>query len=55
MRILYLLTRELDGTGLELRNEHAKEHSVEVIDLRCADDYERIVDEMAAADRVISW
>ena len=55
MRLLYLLTRDLDGTGAALRLEHAKEHSVSVIDLRCEDDYDRVVDEIAAADRVICW
>ena len=55
MKILYLLTRELDGTGAALLNEHAKEHPVAVIDLRRETDYDRIVDEIDAADRVISW
>lgn len=55
MRLLYLLTRELDGTGAALRLEHAKEHLVGVIDLRLEDDYDRVVDEIAAADRVICW
>jgi hypothetical protein len=55
MKILYLLTRKLDGTGAALRLEHAKEHSVVVIDLRSENDYDRVVDEIAAADRVISW
>ena len=34
MKILYLLTRDLGATGAALRHEHAKEHAVEVIDLR---------------------
>jgi hypothetical protein len=55
MRILYLLTRELDGTGAVLRREHAKEHTVTVIDLAGETNYGRVVDEIAAADRVISW
>ena len=55
MKILYLLTRDLDATGAALRHEHAKEHAVEVIDLLSETDYGRVVDEIAAADRVISW
>jgi hypothetical protein len=55
MKILYLLTRDLDATGEVLRREHAKEHTVTVIDLLSDSDYDRIVDEIASADRVISW
>lgn len=55
MKLLYLLTRELDGTGAVLRHEHAKEHTVEVIDLLSEKNYDRIVDEIVSADRVISW
>lgn len=55
MKILYLLTRELDGTGAALRIEHAREHEVEVIDLLADRNYDRVVDEIASADRVISW
>jgi len=55
MKILYLLTHDLAGTGAVLRHEHAKEHEVEVIDLRCERDFDRVVDALAAADLVISW
>ena len=55
MKILYLLTREMDPTGAALLNAHAKAHTVEVIDLSCAPDYGRVVDEIAAADRVVCW
>ena len=55
MKILYLLTRDLGATGAVLRHEHAKEHTVEVIDLLCEKDYGRVVAAIAAADRVISW
>jgi len=55
VKILYLLTRDLDGTGAALHNEHTKEHAVEVIDLRRETDYGRVIDEIASADRVISW
>jgi hypothetical protein len=55
MKILYLLTRDLDATGAALRREHAKEHTVEVVDLLSAGDYDRVVDEIASADLVISW
>lgn len=55
MKVLYLLTRDLDATGRSLREEHAREHAVEVIDVRAETDYGRIVDAIAAADRVVSW
>lgn len=55
MVVLYLLTRDLDGIGGLLREEHAKEHAVEVVDLRTERDYGRVVDAIDAADRVISW
>lgn len=55
MKILYLLTRDLDATASALRSEHAREHEVEVVDLRRVGDYGRVVDAIVAADRVISW
>ena len=55
MKILYLLTRDLGATGAVLRHEHAKTHTVEVIDLLKDSDYDRVVDEIASADRVICW
>jgi hypothetical protein len=55
MRILFLLTRALAGTGAALRRELLREHAVEVIDLRGETDYDRVVDAIDAADRVISW
>jgi hypothetical protein len=55
MTILYLLTRELDATGEALRREHAHAHTVVVLDLAGDPDYGRIVDAIAAADRVICW
>lgn len=55
MRILYLLTRELDGIGDALREEHARAHAVQTIDLRIEKDFGRVVDAIAAADRVVSW
>jgi hypothetical protein len=46
---------QVDATGAALRDEHAKEHAVEVIDLLSEKNYDRVVDEIASADRVISW
>jgi len=55
MTILYLLTRDLGATGTALRVEHEKDHRVEVIDLRGEISYGRVVDSLAAADRVVCW
>ena len=55
MKILYLLTRDLDATGAALRDEHAKEHAVTVIDLTNETDYGLVVDAISSADRVICW
>lgn len=55
MKILYLLTRDLEGSGAAVCREHARLHRVTVIDLRLERDYDRVLEEIAAADRVISW
>ena len=55
MKILYLLTRDLDATGAALSREQAKEHAVEVVDLQGESNFDRVVDEIALADLVISW
>lgn len=55
MKILCLLTRDFEDTGTALRLELARAHSVDVIDLRREMSFDRVVDEIAAADRVICW
>ncbi len=55
VKILYLLTRDLGDTGAAFLREHAKEHTVEVIDLATEKDFGRIVDEISSADRIICW
>jgi hypothetical protein len=55
LKILYLLTCDLAGTGAALRDEHAREHEVEVVDLRREKDFDRVVGKIDAADRVICW
>jgi hypothetical protein len=55
VKILYLLTRELDATGASLREAHAVEHAVEVIDLRVECEWGGVVAAIAAADRVVCW
>jgi hypothetical protein len=55
MKVLWLLTTDRDATAAALAAAHALEHDVETIDLRAARDWGRVVDAIAAADRVISW
>jgi hypothetical protein len=55
MRVLYLLTRDLDATGRALRAEHERDNEVETLDLRVERDCGRVVDLVAAADRVVCW
>lgn len=55
MKVLYLLTRDLDATGLALRAEHERGNAVDTVDARVEQDYGRIVDLVADADRVVCW
>lgn len=58
MRILYLLVGGADRQSDRLIEIQAEEHQVTVIDLSKKEapyDYNKIVDEIFAHDRVISW
>lgn len=55
MKILYLLTQEMDETGKKILETHRKSQEVTVMDLRQEKDYGLVVDRIAAADKVISW
>ena len=55
MRGLYLLTRDLDATGLALRAEHERGNAVDTLDVRVEKDFGRVVDLIEAADRVVCW
>lgn len=55
MKILYLIKREPDGTAKKIMEEHKKEHTVTVVDMRTDKDYARIVDLIESHDKVISW
>jgi len=51
MHVLWLLTRDLDATGEEIRAEQARLASVETIDLRAERDAGRVLDAIEAADK----
>ncbi len=55
MTILYLITRKPDPTFLNIVAEQKKLHKTETIDLGENKDYDKIVDSIVAADKVISW
>ena len=55
MKILHLVKKDLAPTEASILEAHRKGHDVTVIDLRTETDYGRIVDQIAAADKVISW
>lgn len=55
MKILHLVKRDLAPTEASIVETHRKGHDVTLVDLRTETDYGRIVDQIAAADRVISW
>ena len=55
MKILHLVKRDLAPTEKTILETHRKGNEVTVVDLRTDKDYGRIVDQIAAADRVISW
>lgn len=56
MKILFLLTDGEDTLGRRLIELESRAHEVTVIDLSKREvPYERIIDEIWAHDRVISW
>ena len=55
MKILHLVKRDLTSTEQAILAAHRGGHTVEVIDLRTNTDYGRIVDQIVATDKIISW
>lgn len=55
MKILHLVKRDLTPTEKAILEAHRGGHEVEVIDLRTNSDYGRIVDQIATANKIISW
>ncbi len=55
MKILFLTKRDLEGTGKVFFDTLGKEHDVKILDIREEKDYQRIVEEIEAADKIISW
>ncbi len=55
MTILHLLTKKPDGLVGKIIEEQKKIFEVTVIDLQDNKDYDKIIDSIASADKVISW
>ena len=55
MTILHLLTKKPDGFTEKIIEEQKKTCEVTVIDLQEEQAYDKIIDSIAAADKVISW
>jgi len=55
VKILHLVKRDLAPTEKAILEAHRKGNAVEVIDLRTSTDYGRIVDQIFASDKIISW
>lgn len=55
MTILHLLTRKPDRLLEKIIEEHKKMSEVKVIDLQENKEYDKIVDSIISADKVISW
>ncbi len=55
MKILHLVKKDLAPTEKAILEAHRSGHDVEVIDLRTNTDYGRIVDQIFASDKIVSW
>jgi hypothetical protein len=55
VKILHLVKKDLTPTEKAILESHRNGHVVEVIDLRTNADYGRIVDQIVASDKIISW
>jgi len=55
MTILHLLTKKPDRLLEKIIEEHKKMSEVTVIDLRESKEYDKIVESIVSADKVISW
>ena len=56
MKILHLLNDGGDQLSARIIEAHARRHQVRVVDLRASDiSYERLVDEIFAHAKVVSW
>jgi len=55
VKILHLVKRDLEPTEKAILGAHQGAGEVTVIDLRTDTDYIRIVDQIMASDKIVSW
>lgn len=55
MKILHFVKRDLTPTEKAILDAHRGAGDVTVIDLRTNTDYGRIVDQIVASDKIVSW
>lgn len=55
MKILCVMTKDLDATEQKIVDEQKKSNEVSTFDLRTEKDYDRLVDLVEGSDKVISW
>ena len=55
MKILYLVKEAQDQTLRTLIEVQRQDHEVTIVNLDARADFEQLVEQVAAADRVISW
>ncbi len=55
MKILYLMKQEPDETLREMISHQKKMIDVTIVDMRTEKDHDRIIDLIAASDKVVSW
>ena len=55
MKILYVVSKDLDATEQKVVDEQSKSNEATVFDVRTDKDYGRLVDLVESTDKVISW
>jgi hypothetical protein len=55
VKIIYLVKEDRDQTLTTFIEVHQQSHEVSIVNLRARVDFDQLVDQLAAADRVISW
>lgn len=55
MKILYVISQDVDNTLQNVLDEQEKQHEIEVVDLRAEVDYNLLIEKIESCDQVISW
>jgi len=55
MKVLYILTKDLDETEKIILDEHKKYAEIKMIDLRKEKNYDKIISLVEEVDKIITW